>query len=109
MLTLPSKKRSRLQILDLFMPLHYQSFHKSNAIEQATVAILNSAGNFYINDKPTGAVGGQLPFGGAHRSGINDKSGSMINLLRWVSPHTIKETFKPTTVIRFCNRDKLFD
>jgi 1-pyrroline-5-carboxylate dehydrogenase len=53
----------------------------------------NAAGNFYINDKPTGAVVGQQPFGGARASGTNDKAGSMINLLRWVSPRTIKETF----------------
>ena len=53
----------------------------------------NAAGNFYINDKPTGAVVGQQPFGGARGSGTNDKAGSYINLLRWVSPRTIKETF----------------
>lgn len=63
------------------------------AIEQATVALQNSAGNFYINDKPTGAVVGMQPFGGARASGTNDKAGSAQNLLRWVSPRTIKETF----------------
>jgi 1-pyrroline-5-carboxylate dehydrogenase len=63
------------------------------AIEEATVALQNSAGNFYINDKPTGAVVGMQPFGGARASGTNDKAGSMQNLLRWVSPRTIKETF----------------
>ena len=63
------------------------------AIEEATVALQNSAGNFYINDKPTGAVVGQQPFGGARASGTNDKAGSAQNLLRWVSPRTIKETF----------------
>ncbi len=62
------------------------------AIEQATVALQNAAGNFYINDKPTGAVVGQQPFGGARASGTNDKAGSPLNLLRWVSPRTIKET-----------------
>jgi 1-pyrroline-5-carboxylate dehydrogenase len=62
------------------------------AIEEATLALQNSAGNFYINDKPTGAVVGMQPFGGARGSGTNDKSGSMQNLLRWVSPRTIKET-----------------
>ncbi len=62
------------------------------AIEQATVALQNAAGNFYINDKPTGAVVGQQPFGGARASGTNDKAGSSLNLLRWVSPRTIKET-----------------
>ena len=62
------------------------------AIEEATVALQNAAGNFYINDKPTGAVVGQQPFGGARASGTNDKAGSALNLLRWVSPRTIKET-----------------
>ena len=63
------------------------------AIELATKHLTNSAGNFYINDKPTGAVVGQQPFGGARASGTNDKAGSVLNLLRWVSPRTIKETF----------------
>jgi 1-pyrroline-5-carboxylate dehydrogenase len=63
------------------------------AIELATVKLRHAAGNFYINDKPTGAVVGQQPFGGSRASGTNDKAGSMINLLRWVSPRTIKETF----------------
>ncbi len=63
------------------------------AIDQATKALENSAGNFYINDKPTGAVVGQQPFGGARASGTNDKAGSAQNLLRWVSPRLIKETF----------------
>ena len=63
------------------------------AIEVATVKLQNAAGNFYINDKPTGAVVGQQPFGGARASGTNDKAGSPLNLLRWVSPRTFKETF----------------
>jgi 1-pyrroline-5-carboxylate dehydrogenase len=63
------------------------------AIAQATDALKHSAGNFYINDKPTGAVVGMQPFGGARASGTNDKAGSAMNLLRWVSPRTIKETF----------------
>ncbi len=63
------------------------------AIVEATHALQNAAGNFYINDKPTGAVVGMQPFGGARASGTNDKAGSMQNLLRWVSPRTIKETF----------------
>ena len=63
------------------------------AISEATIALENCAGNFYINDKPTGAVVGMQPFGGARASGTNDKAGSMQNLLRWVSPRTIKETF----------------
>ncbi|UGU16640.1 L-glutamate gamma-semialdehyde dehydrogenase [Sinomicrobium kalidii] len=62
-------------------------------VEQATKALQNSAGNFYINDKPTGAVVGQQPFGGARASGTNDKAGSALNLLRWVSTRLIKETF----------------
>ena len=66
-----------------------------NAIEKATKKLENAAGNFYINDKPTGAVVGQQPFGGARGSGTNDKAGSILNLLRWVSPRTIKETFVP--------------
>jgi len=71
------------------------------AIEKASYALRNAAGNFYINDKPTGAVVGQQPFGGARGSGTNDKAGSMINLLRWVSPRTIKETFDPPTDYRY--------
>jgi 1-pyrroline-5-carboxylate dehydrogenase len=71
------------------------------AIEQATKALRNAAGNFYINDKCTGAVVGQQPFGGARGSGTNDKAGSMINLLRWVSPRTIKETFVSPTDYRY--------
>lgn len=63
------------------------------AITEATTALQNAAGNFYINDKPTGAVVGQQPFGGARASGTNDKAGSALNLLRWVSPRLIKETF----------------
>jgi len=71
------------------------------AIEKATKALVNAAGNFYINDKPTGAVVGQQPFGGARASGTNDKAGSYLNLLRWVSPRTIKETFVPPTNYRY--------
>lgn len=63
------------------------------AIEVATTKLQNAAGNFYINDKPTGAVVGQQPFGGARASGTNDKAGSVLNLMRWVSPRTIKEIF----------------
>ena len=71
------------------------------AIELGAKKLVNAAGNFYINDKPTGAVVGQQPFGGARGSGTNDKAGSMINLLRWVSPRTIKETFVPPTDYRY--------
>ncbi len=71
------------------------------AIELAAKKLSNAAGNFYINDKPTGAVVGQQPFGGARGSGTNDKAGSMINLLRWVSPRTIKETFVPAVDYKY--------
>ena len=71
------------------------------ALEEALIALENSAGNFYINDKPTGAVVGQQPFGGARGSGTNDKAGSVLNLLRWVSPRLIKETFVPDSDYRY--------
>lgn len=71
------------------------------AIAKATYALRNAAGNFYINDKPTGAVVGQQPFGGARGSGTNDKAGSALNLQRWVSPRTIKETFDPPKNYRY--------
>ena len=71
------------------------------AVEQATSALRYTAGNFYVNDKPTGAVVGQQPFGGARASGTNDKAGSKLNLLRWVSARTIKETFVPATDYRY--------
>ena len=71
------------------------------AIEHATGALRNAAGNFYVNDKPTGAVVGQQPFGGARASGTNDKAGSMWNLIRWVSPRTLKETFVSATDYRY--------
>jgi 1-pyrroline-5-carboxylate dehydrogenase len=68
---------------------------------EATKALENTAGNFYINDKPTGAVVGQQPFGGARGSGTNDKAGSYLNLLRWVNARTIKETFVPPTDYKY--------
>jgi len=71
------------------------------AIKNATWKLRNAAGNFYINDKPTGAVVGQQPFGGARASGTNDKAGSPLNLLRWCSPRTIKETFNPARDYRY--------
>jgi 1-pyrroline-5-carboxylate dehydrogenase len=71
------------------------------AIATAMHALRNSAGNFYVNDKPTGAVVGQQPFGGARASGTNDKAGSYLNLVRWVSPRVIKETFDPATDYRY--------
>lgn len=75
--------------------------HDRYAIEQASRILENACGNLYINDKPTGAVVGQQPFGGARASGTNDKAGSYLNLLRWVSPRTIKETFVPPTDYRY--------
>jgi len=72
-----------------------------SAVDEAGEALRYAAGNFYVNDKPTGAVVGQQPFGGARASGTNDKAGSMWNLIRWVSPRTIKETFVPPTDYRY--------
>jgi 1-pyrroline-5-carboxylate dehydrogenase len=69
--------------------------NERSAIVEADRLLRNAAGNFYINDKPTGAVVGQQPFGGARASGTNDKAGSILNLVRWVSPRAIKETFAP--------------
>jgi 1-pyrroline-5-carboxylate dehydrogenase len=71
------------------------------AVELAVNRLRNCAGNFYINDKPTGAVVGQQPFGGARGSGTNDKAGSMLNLYRWLSARTIKETFVPVTDYKY--------
>ena len=71
------------------------------AVREATTALRNAAGNFYINDKPTGAVVGQQPFGGARASGTNDKAGSKLNLVRWVSARTVKETFAPPRDYRY--------
>ena len=72
-----------------------------SAIDEAQDALRYAAGNFYVNDKPTGAVVGQQPFGGSRASGTNDKAGSMWNLIRWVSPRTVKETFVPPTDYRY--------
>src|SRR6476646_4462780 len=77
-----------------------------SAIEIATNKLRNAAGNFYINDKPTGAVVGQQPFGGARASGTNDKAGSILNLYRWLSARTIKETFNPPTDYRYSFMDE---
>jgi 1-pyrroline-5-carboxylate dehydrogenase len=71
------------------------------AVARIAEALTHAAGNFYINDKPTGAVVGQQPFGGSRASGTNDKAGSVLNLLRWTSPRTIKETFLPPTDFRY--------
>jgi 1-pyrroline-5-carboxylate dehydrogenase len=75
--------------------------HDRRAITEASAALRNAAGNFYINDKPTGAVVGQQPFGGARASGTNDKAGSKMNLLRWVSARSVKETFSPARDYRY--------
>jgi 1-pyrroline-5-carboxylate dehydrogenase len=71
------------------------------AVERLTRSLVDAAGNFYVNDKPTGAVVGQQPFGGARASGTNDKAGSMWNLVRWVSPRAIKENFVPPTALDY--------
>jgi 1-pyrroline-5-carboxylate dehydrogenase len=71
------------------------------ALVEAEQALRNAAGNFYLNDKPTGAVVGQQPFGGARASGTNDKAGSILNLMRWISPRSIKETFEPPKDYRY--------
>jgi 1-pyrroline-5-carboxylate dehydrogenase len=71
------------------------------AVREAAMALRNAAGNFYVNDKPTGAVVGQQPFGGARGSGTNDKAGSKLNLVRWVSARSIKETFSPPTDYKY--------
>lgn len=75
--------------------------HDRLAVKEAGDALRYAAGNFYVNDKPTGAVVGQQPFGGARRSGTNDKAGSALNLLRWTSPRTIKETYVPPSSYRY--------
>jgi 1-pyrroline-5-carboxylate dehydrogenase len=71
------------------------------AVRQAAAALRHAAGNFYVNDKPTGAVVGQQPFGGARASGTNDKAGSKLNLVRWVSARAVKETFVPPRDFRY--------
>jgi 1-pyrroline-5-carboxylate dehydrogenase len=71
------------------------------AIAEASDVLRYAAGNFYINDKPTGSIVGQQPFGGARASGTNDKAGSVFNLLRWTSPRAIKETFVPPVDHRY--------
>ncbi len=76
------------------------------AVERLTVAFADAAGNFYVNDKPTGAVVGQQPFGGARASGTNDKAGSMWNLVRWLSPRAIKENFAPATRVAYPHHDQ---
>ena len=95
-----AKWSETLSIIDKTSPYALTGAVFSNdrrALREATLALRNAAGNFYLNDKPTGAVVGQQPFGGSRSSGTNDKAGSKMNLMRWVSPRTIKETFSPPT------------
>ena len=96
--------RQTLDVIDRTSPyaLTGSVFSRDRAaVREAMSALRNSAGNFYINDKPTGAVVGQQPFGGARGSGTNDKAGSMLNLVRWVSARTVKETFVPPRDFRY--------
>ena len=79
---------------------------RKEAIDFASKKLENAAGNFYINDKPTGAVVGQQPFGGSRASGTNDKAGSMFNLARWVSQRTVKENFDPRAIL---NPGRMFE
>jgi 1-pyrroline-5-carboxylate dehydrogenase len=99
-----AKWRETLEIVDRTSPyaLTGSIFARDRAaLREASTVLRNAAGNFYINDKPTGAVVGQQPFGGSRASGTNDKAGSKMNLLRWVSPRTIKETFAPPTALGY--------
>jgi 1-pyrroline-5-carboxylate dehydrogenase len=99
-----TKWREMLETVDRTSPyaLTGSVFSKDRAaIIEAASALRNAAGNFYINDKPTGAVVGQQPFGGARASGTNDKAGSKMNLIRWVSARTVKETLAPPTDYRY--------
>lgn len=100
----PEKFEETLKVVDETSPyaLTGAIFSRDRyAVDLATRKLRNAAGNFYINDKPTGAVVGQQPFGGARGSGTNDKAGAMMNLLRWVSARTIKETFVPPTDYKY--------
>jgi 1-pyrroline-5-carboxylate dehydrogenase len=99
-----AKWSDTLRIVDQTSPYALTGAVFSNdraAVREATLALRNAAGNFYINDKPTGAVVGQQPFGGSRSSGTNDKAGSKLNLMRWISARTIKETFTPPTDYRY--------
>jgi 1-pyrroline-5-carboxylate dehydrogenase len=98
------KWHETLQIVDRTSPYALTGgvfARERTALREATLALRQAAGNFYLNDKPTGAVVGQQPFGGARASGTNDKAGSKLNLLRWTSVRTIKETFVPPTEYRY--------
>jgi 1-pyrroline-5-carboxylate dehydrogenase len=99
-----AKWRETLEVVDRTSPyaLTGSVFARDRAaVREASSVLRNAAGNFYINDKPTGAVVAQQPFGGSRASGTNDKAGSKMNLLRWVSPRTIKETFAPPADFRY--------
>jgi 1-pyrroline-5-carboxylate dehydrogenase len=93
-----AKWRQTLETIDTTSPYALTGAVFANdraAIREAMMGLRNAAGNFYVNDKPTGAVVGQQPFGGARSSGTNDKAGSKLNLVRWISARSIKETFSP--------------
>jgi 1-pyrroline-5-carboxylate dehydrogenase len=99
-----AKWTDTLEIVDATSPYALTGAVFANdrrAVREATLALRNAAGNFYINDKPTGAVVGQQPFGGSRSSGTNDKAGSKLNLMRWVSARTIKETFAPPSDYKY--------
>jgi 1-pyrroline-5-carboxylate dehydrogenase len=99
-----NKWKETLRLVDRTSPYALTGAIFSNdrkAVREATSALQNAAGNFYVNDKPTGAVVGQQPFGGARASGTNDKAGSKFNLIRWVNARTIKETFAPPSDYRY--------
>jgi 1-pyrroline-5-carboxylate dehydrogenase len=99
-----SKFEDTLEIVDKTSPygLTGAVFARDEAaVSQASAALRQAAGNFYVNDKPTGAVVAQQPFGGARLSGTNDKAGSILNMLRWTSPRSIKETFSPPKDYRY--------
>ncbi|MEO8294652.1 MAG: L-glutamate gamma-semialdehyde dehydrogenase [Gemmatimonadota bacterium] len=101
----PEKKwKETLELVDRTSPYSLTGAvfaRDRSAVVEADRALRNASGNFYINDKPTGAVVGQQPFGGARASGTNDKAGSILNLVRWISPRSIKETFVPPTDFRY--------
>ena len=100
----PSEWKKTLELVDSTSPYALTGCvmaKDTNAIAEASSALRHAAGNFYINDKPTGAVVGQQPFGGSRASGTNDKAGSMFNLARWVSQRTVKENFDPPTDYRY--------
>ena len=100
----PSEWKQTLELVDSTSPYALTGCvmaTDTHAIEEASSVLRHAAGNFYINDKPTGAVVGQQPFGGSRASGTNDKAGSMFNLARWVSQRTVKENFDPPTDYRY--------